>query len=509
METQSPSVFSKAFIIAGVSAVLGLCFDYFFFGKGTGISFPLYIALAVIGLFIIGEVYRRPLEKKIYWLFIPIAFFSTMVFVRDSDLLTVMNIGASFLLLLLIARISFARSLQSLLLKDYVKACFLPFAFLRPFFQTIGDLVSLRGISKDKNVTSQITKGIIMTVPVLIVFVLLFSSADLMFHKYLLDIVNIKIDTETIIRTFFICSSAGIFLGAYAYLFRKNEEPPLTPQIPNAKIGHIETSILLGSVNALFFAFILLQIAYLFGNHETIAVEGFTYASYAHRGFFQLIAVAVISFLMLLGTEKYITKNNGSHNVLFKILSSTLIVQVILIMASAFIRLSLYEDAYGFTVLRLFSHSFIIFLAVVFCILLYKIFIDSRENTLAFRIFIAVVTFSFVMNILNPDAFIARKNVERFIETEKLDEYYMTSLSADAIPESIKILDLPESTKKFDFMSNLSWRAQEIVNNAKNAPWQATHISRINARKILEAKAKDLPTEPTYRSDGYSEVYAD
>lgn len=493
MEHTSPSVFTKAFVATGISFILGLCFDYFFFEKSSGVAFPLYIALAVAGLIIIGEVYRRPLEKKIYWLLIPIAFFSSMVFVRDSDLLTVMNVGASFLLLLLIARISFAGSLQSLVLKDYVKVCFLPFSFLRPFFQTIGDLVTLRGITKDKNSISQIIKGIIITLPVLIVFVVLFSSADLLFQKYVLDLVNITIDDRTIARTFLISISAAIFLGAYSFVYRKVEVPQHTAQITNAKIGHIETSILLGSINVLFFSFVLLQIAYLFGNHETILNEGITYASYAHRGFFELIAVAVISFFLLLGAEKHIVKKEGSHGILFKLLSTALIAQVLMIMASAFKRLSLYEDAYGFTTLRLYSHAFIIFFAVVFFILLYKIFIDARENMLALRIFIAVMAFAFVMNVLNPDAFIARKNVERFIATGKLDEYYMAYLSADAIPESIKILDLPDSEKKFEFMSTLSYSAQYMNDPQRNAHWQSTNLSRMTAKQILQAKASILP----------------
>lgn len=493
MVNNSPSVFSKAFVIAGVSLVLGLLFDYLFEGKASGISFPLYIALAVTGLFIIGAVYSRPLERKNYWIFVPIAFFSSMVFVRDSGLLTIMNVGASFLLLLLLARISFARSIKSLLLKDYIKVCFLPFATIKPFFQTVGDLVSLRGISKDKNVTAQIVKGIIMTVPVLIVFVLLFSSADLVFHKYLLDLINIKIDTETIVRAFCICASAGIFMGAYAYLFRKSEEPSLVQTTTNAKIGNIETAILLFSVNLLFLAFIYLQITYLFGSHDTIVIEGVTYASYAHQGFFQLIAVAVISFFLLLAAEKYIVKKEGSHGVLFKLLSTALIAQVLMIMASAFMRLALYEEAYGFTTLRLYSHAFIIFLALVFCILLYKIYIDSRENMLAFRIFITVIAFAAAMNGLNPDAFIARKNVERFIATGKLDEYYMAYLSADAIPESIKILDLPDSEKKLEFMSTLSYSAQYMNDPQRNNQWQSTHLSRMTANQILQAKASILP----------------
>ncbi len=94
--------------------------------------------------------------------------------------------------------------------------------------------------------------------------------------------------------------------------------------------------------------------------------------------------------LLLLTTEKYVVKKETDHAIGFKVLSTALVVQVILIMASAFTRLSLYEEAYGFTTLRLYSHAFIILLAVVFCLLLYKIYKDKRENTFAFRVFISI-----------------------------------------------------------------------------------------------------------------------
>ena len=100
------------------------------------------------------------------------------------------------------------------------------------------------------------------------------------------------------------------FAGAYSYIFRKSQET--TPQQNNKSyaVGHIESSILLGSVNVLFFIFIFVQLTYLFGGESNISVQGFSYAQYARRGFFELIAVAIVSLLLLLTTEKYIAKKN-------------------------------------------------------------------------------------------------------------------------------------------------------------------------------------------------------
>ena len=53
----------KVLGIFSVSILLGILFDYFFFDKGLGIAFPLYILLIVFGLFGITYVYRRKLTR--------------------------------------------------------------------------------------------------------------------------------------------------------------------------------------------------------------------------------------------------------------------------------------------------------------------------------------------------------------------------------------------------------------------------------------------------------------
>ncbi|MFH0890544.1 MAG: DUF4173 domain-containing protein, partial [Candidatus Liptonbacteria bacterium] len=209
------------------------------------------------------------------------------------------------------------------------------------------------------------------------------------------------------------------------------------------------------------------------------------------------IAVAVISFLLVLTTEKYTAKKDTEHTLIFKILSTALIVQVVLIMASAFKRLLLYEEAYGFTTLRLYSHAFIVFLAVIFALLLYKIFKDKRENLFVFRVFISILIFLAAMNILNPDAFIARRNIERFNTTADLDIYYLSRLSDDAIPETVKILGISDENLRKGFARELYWQTQ------KDAPlfsrWQSLNISRMSADKILEPKAAELEQYKDYR----------
>lgn len=508
MNTQhsQSNTLAHASLIAGVAFALGVLFDYFFVEKIPGITVPLYVALLVGGLFTLAHFFKRKVHKEVFWLLIPLFFFSAMVFVRSSELLTFLNVVASLLLLLVLAEISFGGSIKHFAVGDYIKIVFLPLQFILPLFHTLSNLFSLRGVQKDNNMISQVVKGILMALPVLFLFLFLFSSADLIFEKYVSDLIGFVIDPETVFRSILVLIVTLIYIGAYTYAFRERESHGAAVQ--NGKtpsVGQIESSILLGSVNVLFFVFILVQLTYLFGGESNISAQGFTYAEYARRGFFELIAVAVISFLLLFATEKYVVKRETDHATGFKVFSTALVVQVLVIMASAFARLSLYEQAYGFTTLRLYSHAFIILLAVIFCLLLYKIYKDKKENTFAFRVFISLALFLAVMNFINPDAFIAQRNLERFTVTGKLDIYYLSRLSTDALPTTIKVLDISNEDIRKGFARELYWRA-----NNGDAPylsqWQSLNLSRMNADGIFNSRINDIEPHKDYKQNNPQSV---
>ena len=186
---------------------------------------------------------------------------------------------------------------------------------------------------------------------------------------------------------------------------------------------------------------------------------------------------------LLLAIEKFIVRENRVHSVGFKVLSNMLIAQVGVIMASAFMRLSLYEETYGFTTLRLYSHVFIVFLAVIFCLLVYKICRDKKENSFLLQVFVCVLLFLAGMNFLNPDSFIAKQNIQRFTDSGKLDVYYLSHLSDDSIPEVVELLDILEDEDIKNILGReLYWRVYE----EDSMGWQSFNISRARAKKILD-----------------------
>lgn len=478
-----PSKVAKSAIIAGASLALGLLFNYLLFEQMPGLSFPVYIALIVGGIAALSAAFRQRLQASAWWLAVPLAGFASMVAVRASEFLTLLNVGACLMLLVLIARVAFRRQLTDLRIAEYLRLPFLPFRFLRPALETAGNLITSPKAYRDKPLVRQSLKGAALAIPVLGVFLLLFASADLVFQKYVTDLFSFHVDDELVARTIMIGIVTAGFTGAFAYLFGRTE-PEAAPaeMVRGGVLGKVEGAILLGSVNALFLAFILVQLAYLFGGQANITAQGFTYAEYARKGFFELLAVGVVSFLLLWFSEKFAETKQKGHTLLFKLLATGLIAQVLVVIASAFRRLQLYEEAYGFTALRLYSHAFTIFLAAIFLILAYKIIRSASDRVFAFPAFLAAIAFLAALNMLNPDAFIARQNLDRFDKTGKIDTYYLSRLSADAVP----VLHARSGSLPHDDRKLLDAALQDRLETSGEyqADWRSWNLSRQRAEQL-------------------------
>jgi hypothetical protein len=260
-------------------------------------------------------------------------------------------------------------------------------------------------------------------------------------------------------------------------------------------MGVIEIAILLGSITTLFLLFIAIQVTYLFGGEAHFASQGLTYAEYARKGFFELVMVAIFSFLIISQSAKQIALENGKHFLIFRAMTSVLIVEVIVILVSAFARLSLYEHAYGFSEIRLYSHALMIWLAVVSVLLAYQINKGEEESRFAFRAFIAVVVLLFSMNMLNPDLFIAQKNIERYKAGGALDTAYLASLSDDALPATIQILDDSNEGVRNTFARSLYWTRQN--SHKAHDGWASAHWSECKAKELIQSKQHILDVNKT------------
>jgi len=483
--------------IFAVSLLLGLLFNYLLFGIVPGVGYGIFIAAIVAGTVLLVMRFRGRLTPAARWFAALSVLFAMLVGVRASYELTFMNVVLSLALLLLAAVETVGDRIRTFPLGRYASLGWLPFYFIGNIVLFFGAWFRKRIDGKHRNLGSVI-RGVFLALPVLVVFALLFSSADLVFRNYLQATFHFNMSPETVARIVFIIVVTLLFLGTFWFIFtfRRKEHAVAENAVTSNGLGRTETHILLWSVNALFLLFIAVQLAYLFGGERSIVGQGFTYAAYARRGFFELIVVAVISWILAWAIDRTVGFTEPARRRMTKFLLLALVLQVVVVMVSAFMRLVLYEQAYGFTTLRFYSHVFIVWLAVAFVLLLYKVFVSRREPALAFAMLITVLVFAAGVDAFNPDAFIARQNVQRYATTGKIDIFYLDALSPDAIPAIMPILDVDDAATVKAAASRLYWK-QYRMEQSKSG-WQGYNISRRTALRLLDGERELLEANKEY-----------
>ena len=225
---------------------------------------------------------------------------------------------------------------------------------------------------------------------------------------------------------------AGVFL--HAALHSKDEkllgeEKPLISQF----LGFTETLIVLGSVIVLFTAFVIVQFKYFFGGQANLGVGGLTDSEYARRGFGELAAVAFLSLLMIIGLSTITHRENEAQKRAYSGLSVVLVALVMVILVSAYQRLTLNELAHGFFRLRTYSNVFYIWLALLL-IAVVVLEILHRERAFALATVIATLGFAISLSLLNVDGFTAEQSILRAERGKYLNVADLASLSTDSVP---------------------------------------------------------------------------
>jgi len=103
------------------------------------------------------------------------------------------------------------------------------------------------------------------------------------------------------------------------------------------------------------------------------------------------------------------------------------------VVASALYRMHVYEEAYGFTRLRMLVSVFEGWLGLVLLLVL-GAGLRLRGTWVPRAVLLTGAASLLALAAVNPDAYIARHNVERFEQTGKVDTAYLAGLSADAAP---------------------------------------------------------------------------
>jgi len=292
-----------------------------------------------------------------------------------------------------------------------------------------------------KQWTAAVGRGLLVGVPLAVVFASLFASADVFFADLLSDSIVFspgEVASHVGLVFFFAWLSASYLWNA---LLGERREPP-NPRIPSwIKFDAIETAVVFGLLNLLFLAFVLVQFRYLFGGAGRVESSStLTYAQYARRGFFELVAVAALVAPVVLMAHWLLPRGRAGAARLFGVLAGVLVVLLFVVMASALERMRLYQETFGLTELRLYATALLLWLTMLFVWIVATV-LRGRRGRFAFGAVVSGLAVVAVLNLINPDGLIVRRNATAANSDHQFDTPYALGLSADAVPSLLAAFD--------------------------------------------------------------------
>jgi hypothetical protein len=307
------------------------------------------------------------------------------------------------------------------------------------------------------------------------VFVPLFATADAAF-AHILDAV---VPQEAVNRPF---ARAGVWLAVVvlggALLQAGRDGPAQAGRPGRPRLARIEWALPLTALVALFGAFVALQIATLYGGHDyVLRTAGLTYAEYAREGFVQLMVASALTLLVIAGAVRWARDER-----LLRALLAALCALTLVILASALTRLDLYEEAYGFTPLRLAADGAILWLGGLFVLVL-AAGAFRRARWLPRAVVALSATGMLAFAVSDPDRRIAEHNVDRFQRTGRIDTRVLLHLSADAAPALRRLPARLEAC-------TTAWRRREL---AEPDGLAGLNAGRARARRVW----RGLPLDGT------------
>jgi len=473
-------------VTLGTCLLIGAAGAFLFDGETWGLNMTLFGLLLIASLLLLRNIGigQQPLTAVEYMLVASGSFFFMTLAWRDSLVLNSLSLLGILLTINLAFTLGTRQRLQELHVYEAFEDLYSSSKYaLISYYDLIDKDIQWKALQQRWGEFGHaIFKGLLISVPLIIIFCILFSASDARFENMISHLLDWGWDDETVIQyalAFIVCSwiAAAVLRGTVLKQGLSLKDKSLTPPV-SWILGSIEIVMILGALNILFLSFIAVQFTYFFGGDALVqSIQGPTYSDYARRGFFQLVTVAALVITLLLLTH-WLQSSTQLEKRLYQILATMMVVMTMIIEASAAHRMYLYTREYGLTESRFYASVFMLWL---FVLLIWFSFTVLREKRTRFS-FGAILTgiiFIAILHFINPEARIVQVNLARLQDGQSFDASYVSTLSADIVPTLVTVLpELPETPR-----CHLWQQLRQYHSSTDN--WRNFNFARARARELL------------------------
>lgn len=480
-------IFDKSDSLFSVIAlIIGFLFCEFILFGGLGIGVPLFFIAAYTGVLFYGLKSKSIDIKKGATLSVPILLLLLCFVLFDNMVLNVLNFGFLFFLATLQFMSMFGIREHAKLSKGIMADFFSGFIG-RPVMNLDKLFVIAAKGTKDekgKRLFFRILVGVIISIPLLAVILSLLASADSAFEEILNKLYSYIGDSiwEYLAKILLGFGIAIPLFGAFFSFRYKNKTGVIKTPVLQQKLDRVIAYTILSVVNVIYILFLAVQFNYMFFAFGGKLPGGFIYSDYARRGFFELVAIAVINLGVLLVFYLFSSRKESRLPKPLKAFLFILSSLTIVILGSAFSKMLMYMGVFGLTELRVYTSWFMILIAVIFLLAIAKII--SRKFDAVRLVCVFFTAWFLLLNFAGVDYQITKYNIAKS-ERDKsvaLDVSMFNSLSDSMVPYAIDLLKNDDVTVRYESKFMLTERYDAL----ENASWQSLNLASYKAKKRLE-----------------------
>ncbi len=461
--------------------LLALWHVVLFFGHSLGISVILFMVPLIAFIYYFLSKNNKIKNWHGLLLSVPIIILSLHYLLFNNNTFNVLNyIVILFLLLLMyVLTVKPTYNFKEILF-DFAKFVYKPFIYIGEFYKEHLKKF-FKGIKISDN-GKRLIKTLLIILPIVIIVLLLLSNADPNFKNlfkividFITDILKFEFIDKLLGKIFMFIVMIFVIGTSTMYLIKDyGKESYKVKERKNKDIYTIK--VLVTVLNIIYIIFDIIQIKSLFIHSSSSYIN---YASYARSGFFELMVVSLINMTIILISKNY--KTDKKNTKYMNIMSILMLFLTLIIIVSSFIRMHLYEVAYGYTVLRLLVD--VVLITEVLLMIPTVMYIINSEFNISKAFLIIIICVYCCVNYINIDCFIANKNINRYNNGSKLDIEYLETYTTDNIPI---LINLYNSTDDNKIKSELLDYFEVIRDTNKINSWEEFNISKYRTIKQLE-----------------------